>query len=188
MIHLYLDIDGVLNAYDRLEHTPSDWPSGYRPIIAGGYILIVADDCVARLNALIAEHGIVPHWLTSWEKTAQEAGPMIGLKGSESWPWFEARGFTQRAWTKHTSIRDHLEQTQPELAFWLDDDLAHVRTAREWADQHPGLHAYAPDPTHGITPAILDDIERAIKAHAARGPYEGGKATLIAEHEATERG
>ena len=160
--HLYLDIDGVLNAYERgVIKAPSLWEGGYR---RHGWEW-VAPAMVARLNGLIAEHGIVCHWLTTWERGAGAFGKLIGLAGSEHWPWLPALSGIGADWPKFTSIREHVAENKPDLAFWFDDDLATEPDAVDWVDTQSNVYAYAPTGAHGITPRMLDHVESLLGSH-----------------------
>lgn len=159
-VHLYLDIDGVLNAYERRSITiPSLWDGGYTTVRWESW----SPAMVAELNRIITEHGIVCHWLTTWESEAGAFGKLIGLDGSESWPWLPARSGGLDDWQKFDSIRDHIAKTEPDLAFWFDDDLATEPDADEWASSHPRVYHFAPNGTHGITPSMLGDMEAILR-------------------------
>ena len=160
--HLYLDIDGVLNAWLRHKASTSLWDGGYE-FHRLWYGEFVAPAMVSRLNALIAEHDIQGHWLTTWMDHAPTFGAMIGLTGSGKWPVLEAVTGRGRDWTKWTTIRKHVSSTKPDLALWVDDDLAKHRAALRWA-KSSGILSWAPNGLHGITPAILDDMHRALNA------------------------
>ncbi|MFK4298129.1 hypothetical protein ABH924_003290 [Arthrobacter sp. GAS37] len=169
--HLYLDIDGVLNAWLRGPKSPSLWDGGYE-FHQCWYGEYVAPAMISRLNTLIAEHGITGHWLTTWMEAAPMFGSLIGLEGSESWPVLEAVKGTGRHWSKWSTIRRHFNTTQPDAALWIDDDLALNRRALRWA-KTAGVLAWAPNGFHGITPAMLEDIEQALDT-AAREPSHQG--------------
>lgn len=160
-VNLYLDIDGVLNAYERKITTlPSLWKDGYRQY---GWEW-VAPAMIDRLNWIIRHYGVAAYWLTTWEDMAPDFGQTIGLAGSKSWPWLKAMvSGVGSDWPKFTSIREHVAATKPDLAFWFDDDLAYEPSAQRWADEHPNVHAFAPTGTHGITPRMLADMEARIQ-------------------------
>ena len=154
--HLYLDIDGVLNAYERRSISiPSLWHGGY---VTRGWESW-SPSMIERLNELIAEHGIICHWLTTWESEAGAFGKLIGLTGSEHWPWLAAQSGVGVDWPKFTSIRQHVAEHKPDLAFWFDDDLATEPDAVDWANAQSNVYAYAPTGAHGITPRMLDHVE-----------------------------
>ena len=163
-IHLYLDIDGVLNAYERRALTGyhSQWSGGY---VQHGYES-VAPAMVERINELVSRYGIKTHWLTTWMKEAPAFGRQIGLEGCEAWPILEARHGVGSNWPKFTSIKAHVEATKPDLAFWFDDDLETETDAMRWAFQTPGVTAFAPNGVHGITPGMLRAVERIIHQSA----------------------
>jgi hypothetical protein len=160
-IHLYLDIDGVLNAYERhaLPGFHSQWPGGYE---RNGYEH-VAPIMVNRLNNMISTYGIRAHWLTTWMDGAVGFGQHFGLEGSSTWPILDAIHGNGDEWAKFTSIKAHVEETKPDLAFWFDDDLATEPEAMRWAFSVPGMAAFAPEGVHGITPGMLRAVERMIR-------------------------
>lgn len=160
-IHLYLDIDGVLNAWERDPRSRSLWKGGYKKhnLFYGER---VAPAMVARLNGLIADHGIVGHWLTTWMDAAPAFGSAIGLAGSEDWPILDAVEGDGSVWPKWSSIRAHVGLTRPDLAVWIDDDLAHNMRARRWAVA-ARVACWVPEGVHAITPVILDQIEATLR-------------------------
>lgn len=160
-IHLYLDIDGVLNPIALEGETLADVWGGLTAYTAA-YGEQVAPALVARLNRLVAEHSITGHWLTTWMQEAPEFGQLVGLAGSESWPVLEAKSSLGWAWPKFSSVRAHVEATAPDLAIWFDDHLAEEPEARQWADEHPNVLAFSPKKTHGVTPEMIDEIEDAV--------------------------
>ncbi|GAB4100544.1 HAD domain-containing protein [Sinomonas halotolerans] len=162
-IHLYLDIDGVLNAEARALHrrAESPWPGGYN-VPAPYYGATIALDAVFALNRLIARYRIVGHWLTTWGPGAPQFGDYITLAGSDRWPVLATEDVSHsEEWQKFTSIRAHLAITRPDITIWIDDHLDREREAREWAEA-AGILAVAPDPEWGIEPRHIDLLERHI--------------------------
>jgi hypothetical protein len=164
--HLYLDIDGVLNACSN-RFVPKDlraWPE----YVEVNKYEIVAPAMIERLNEVIAKHGIIGHWLTTWEREAPEFGGQIGLAGSDGWAWLPTHyrdGFSD-TWGKFQSIQEHTSVTQPTSAIWIDDDLATEPAARAWAKAN-GVIALAPTAGNGITPQMLDRIDAELSGLAA---------------------
>lgn len=153
--HLYLDIDGVLNAYAALVSEPRyrAWPD-YRHTNPVGEV--VSPLMVGDLNALIAIHKLEVFWLTTWENTAPAWGQKIGLLGAENWPWLDT-GDIEGKWGKFHSIKEHLAFTGAKHAIWIDDDLKDEHDAAAWAADS-GILALAPYGAHGITPAMIKQI------------------------------
>jgi hypothetical protein len=169
-IHLYLDVDGVLNAYDRLayekfsgEGLPSKWDGGYEYFRAdNGFRIAYAPEMIARLNEVIARHGIVCHWLTTWEYEARQLGERLGITGSEEWEVLDAMQYSRKGgWLKLDSIKDHITETTPDVVIWFDDDIFYEDEARNWADAE-GLYWHAPTGAHGITPEMLDEVDASL--------------------------
>jgi hypothetical protein len=156
--HLYLDIDGVLNAYER--HVIPDkflrWPE----YIAYGREY-VAPAMIEALNALIRDFDVKVFWLTTWERGAAEFGEKIGLTGAKDWPWLPAIGHGPDGWEKFDSIRQHVATHQPDVSFWIDDDLIDEHEARLWAIVN-GVRWIAPHGLHGITPENIISMRRTL--------------------------
>lgn len=156
--HLYLDIDGVLNACSNM-FVPVDLKAWPEYVLVNKYE-VVAPAMIRELNRVIAEHGIIGHWLTTWEREAPEFGKQIGLTGSGDWEWLPTHYREDHAdrWGKFQSIQEHTSLTQPDSCIWLDDDLANEPAARDWAMAN-GVMALAPTASHGITPHMIAQIE-----------------------------
>jgi hypothetical protein len=157
--HLYLDIDGVLNAYER--HIVRDLDLRWPEYVAHGREY-VAPAMITALNELIADFDVKVFWLTTWERSAGEFGEKIGLSGSSTWPWLPALRFGADGWEKFDSIKRHVEETRPAVAYWIDDDLLHEPDARVWAQQS-GVQWIAPHGLHGITPENIASMRNSFK-------------------------
>lgn len=156
--HLYLDIDGVLNAYAALHSDPRyrAWPDYRHTEPKSPYGEIYSPLMVGDLNALITQHDLECVWLTTWENTAGAWGEKIGLHGSENWPFLDT-GDVAGKWGKFHSVREHLAFTGAKRAIWIDDDLKDEHEASAWAAE-TGVLALAPYGAHGITPAMIRQI------------------------------
>lgn len=139
--HLYLDIDSVLNTHD-VGPAMEFWGDHEEPSILISY----APRLIRAVNHLIAStEDLQVFWLTSWEEEAAWFGEQVGLVGAGDWEWLSAVGGGRGLeWEKFVSLRDHLEQTQPDQAVWCDDELATEPAAREWARDR-GVLTIAPD-------------------------------------------
>lgn len=163
-INLYLDIDGVLNAptANMALGQHMAWPE-YRELAP---YTLTAPAMIEQLNATIERHGINVYWATTWESEAPEFGKRVGLAESENWPWLSTRD-RDRKWGKFVSVREHWRADQPDAAIWIDDDLSDEHAATLWAARL-GILALAPTNQHGITPAMLTQINH----HIARNREE----------------
>ncbi|AXE38324.1 HAD domain-containing protein [Acidipropionibacterium virtanenii] len=181
-INIYLDIDGVLNRYgpvrrgrtgaDPVDPDEDEW-SAYTS--AGG-VLMWPPEMMARINRLLAAPEVTPYWLTTWESEAAVFGEQVGLEGSADWTWLPSRGLSADGrWQKFASIRDHVDQTDPIFAVWLDDDLAHESEARRWARRSGRVLAFAPEPMVGLRPSELARIEELVAEalRTGRSPMAG---------------
>lgn len=172
-INIYLDIDGVLNRYgpvrkgrsglDPADPEADEW-SAYT---SSGGVLVWPPEMIVRINRLIAADDVTPYWLTTWESDAAVFGEQVGLEGSADWTWLPSVGISgDGRWQKYASIRDHVDQTDPVFAVWLDDDRAHEPDARRWARRTGRVYALAPEPMEGLRPSELTRVEELVaQAH-----------------------
>lgn len=161
-IHVYLDIDGVLNAITRAADPGWGWSDSAVTKVRG-FPINYSPEMVGRLNDL-AER-VTFHWLTTWREHARELAAAVGLDGG-AWPVLDAPDtFTAKSWWKLTAIRDHVAETSPELSFWIDDDLSFDDGANEWLRGRDDVVAVSPQSEVGLTRRALDLIDAAIAEH-----------------------
>lgn len=123
--HIFLDVDGVLNAVptspDR--QASSGWGKWHTDWIMG-YPITWSEDMVAALNELAARDDVVFHWLTTWEEHAvTDLIPVLGLKGEE-WPVLYRSFGHIGGWWKTRALGLYLEDRDVERIVWVDDDHA----------------------------------------------------------------
>lgn len=158
--HVYLDVDGVLNAVT----TKSDpgWGWGESEVArVMGFQIRYSPAMVAAINEIAETASIF--WLTTWRDHAVRfLAPAIGLNGTE-WPILDAPEPLGAPWWKLTAIRDHVERTQPEHAFWIDDDIRFDQQAREWLDlRSVNVTPICPRTEVGLTCESLDALRAVV--------------------------
>lgn len=163
---LYLDIDGVLNAWGAIIERSKAWPD-YQ--LTKTKREVYSPSMVAALNAFIAEHSPRVFWVTTWEDTAPAWGESIGLVGAGDWPWLDSIYGLTRHWAKHESVvaTSALPNGGVRPAIWLDDDLTDEHDAALWAAK-AGILAIAPNGHHGITPAHLAQMQAYARQHTGK--------------------
>lgn len=161
-VHLYFDIDGVLNPYHHRPGAVADAWDDYRD---PHFLVTTSPKMIARLNHIIATYDVRCFWLTSWEEQAPWYGQQVGLDGSDQWEWLPALSAraSEGEWQKFDSIRQHIADTRPALALWMEDDLLADPAPAKWAEETPGVEAFVPDPSVGLSPLTLDRIEDLIR-------------------------
>ncbi len=159
---LFLDVDGVLNAYDLPRRAPRGAFADFRPVVTRGFRLWLSREMGRQLCALPVEIA----WSTTWslhvdELIAGEVGLPTGLPVAAAPPaHVETRRFTN--W-KLQGVQDFLAGRQRPFV-WLDDDALDAPggdglTPREWAAglEVPSL-LVAPSPRCGLRPEEIDAI------------------------------
>lgn len=158
--HLFLDIDGVLNAVGALNTLPKTkrpW-SDYQLVEQGTrFNETYSPTMIKQLKDLIEKHRIKVHWLSTWEEDAHEFGIKIGLAQMHGlkWPYLDTED-QFGVWGKHRSLRLHnaIHRERGDRIAWIDDDLRDEYEAQLWASES-GILTIAPNPHQGITPAHL---------------------------------
>jgi hypothetical protein len=173
-VSIYLDVDGVINAFQYSSTLADRWPWKKPPRYEriNGFLITWSEELVDRLNALCKRPGVSIHWLTTWQRDAAEVlSPAIGLDG-EWWPvptevdrlrMVDASS----AWWKFDYVRTLDPATGPLV--WVDDELAFDRDSTLWAKRYPeDVLLIAPVAHKGITPAMMDAIESFIDRHLSK--------------------
>lgn len=155
--HLFLDIDGVLNAVGALSHVSESkrpWQD-YALVPQERFSETYSPEMIRHLNEVIERWDVKVTWLTTWESEAPTFGKKIGLTGSENWPWLNTRD-RFGIWGKHASIRSELmiHRERNDNIIWIDDDLQTEPDAQLWAADARVL-TIAPYVHHGILPAHI---------------------------------
>jgi hypothetical protein len=163
--HVYLDVDGVINAVTNAAPPPWGWECETSTTTVDGWPITWATDLVDRLNALADLPNVEIFWLTTWNTRAPELlAPALGINGTD----WEVLGIADQyssehtmAWWKLPIIQRHMAETSPEAAVWVDDDIAFDAAAVAWASSVENLLTISPRSSVGITRDEFDIIDRA---------------------------
>jgi len=154
MINIYQDIDGVLSPFSKgapRNHTL--WKGEWRTERIAGFSMLWSVELIDALNALDSREDVAFKWLTSWEGMAVESfAPVVGI--GTHWPFLASYGDQDdlTKWWKLREIRKDIEDTTPEKAIWLDDDIKHDIGGKGFVkEQGDRLLAINPDRNHGLT-------------------------------------
>lgn len=158
-VRLYLDVDGVVNAWFAGYAWNKDTQKvGHATSRSGTYKIIWAPEMIEALNAMDIE--VV--WTTTWrEHAAPEIGALVGLAEDarhlvpvdpDMYP------FPSIDW-KVIAVEQE-QATDPSPFIWIDDEIdgRHVLRARALG----GL-PMSPDPNLGITPAMVERMIEYVK-------------------------
>lgn len=164
--YLFLDVDGVLNAFD-LDTSLGGFDDfvGHEIVVDNGtgfrmfLEVLLSLEMGRRISALPVE--II--WLTTWGHDADlEIAPRCGLPGGLPVITTPSEATGNGSW-KVGAVMEVLDR-QPRPFVWVDDDLDDIRargkSARELVEELnlPGL-LVAPDPRTGLIPEQLESIE-----------------------------
>jgi HAD domain in Swiss Army Knife RNA repair proteins len=172
---LFLDVDGVLNAFDLdpggdvdtfddfgLHEVEFEFEVGHPRT----FVVCLSPAMGARLAQLAVDI----HWVTTWEHRADSAiAPLCGLPSGLPVlsPLDEAEEW-ELDW-KFLAVRRSVEG-DPRPFVWIDDDIDYFRdgrmTARDWAagTSLPNL-LIAPESESGLLPDQLDAVEEFVRRH-----------------------
>ena len=158
---LYLDLDGVLAP----EHPPDEVPDTY-PDFAVRWVgrreLALSLIMVDELLALPAE--IV--WVTTWvDFPERELAPALGMPGHRR--WLDPTTPSPPPGGKLGAILTDATGHGRPIA-WIDDQEADQRARRHLTRLERPVLMLAPDPTTGLTPDDLTDLDDWLAATAAR--------------------
>jgi hypothetical protein len=183
---LFLDVDGVLNAFGawevvdpRLGRTLANVraPEGFRRVSADGYELLLRPEHVEWLAALEPRVELV--WATMWQDRAPAAlAAVLGI--GADWPWVDfaaARGYRigQRTGEGVGSYKfpGIVATAGDRPLVWVDDDLEPA--IYDWAaarteDGIPTL-LVQPSPAEGWTPAEHAAVLAFVEECEATAPH-----------------
>lgn len=118
-VRLYLDVDGVINAWSPTR-SPDPSDLRYRRVRAAGTIVTYRPVVVDAINALSRAGVVEVNWLTTWNaRDRSELVPALGFD--------EFRGLTREPenglWWKTAAILADFKERGPAPFIWADDDL-----------------------------------------------------------------
>lgn len=177
-IQLFLDVDGVVNAYGRLPTSENLWPNSYKEGTAWDYTIAWSPDMVEELRKLNLDH----IWLTAWRENAPKfIAPLIGFGQNVPHMPFQRIGNT----TIHGKVNAVRvwRAANPHIPFvHIDDEFSWHPAVAEVITELGGL-ALGTDPEHGITPEDILTIRAYIDANSLTHRYlTGDEPTLLAMH------
>lgn len=153
---LFLDVDGVLNAFGAWQVVDSRWPlsrrnvrapDGYRPARADGYELLLVPEHADWVASLAGRFEMV--WATMWQDRAPVAlAPVVGF--GADWPWVDFAAHQGRVSSQRTGVGVGSYKFPGVVAtagerpmVWIDDDL------------EPGIYDWAAERDAGGIPTLL---------------------------------
>lgn len=163
---IYLDIDGVLNAFGAhdlpgawprydTEEIDLSWEDGDMPMRV---IVNVAPEVVA---AVLDWHrrGVEIVHMTTWAHNAHLLDERYGLPVFESLAPHGNGSFLD--FEKLPAVHEHLREHPADRAVWVDDYLVPQMSPRalRWADRTPGIWTVAPEGALGLRQRDLGRIE-----------------------------
>ncbi len=173
--HLFLDVDGVLNAFelDLSSDVPVFDDFGLHEVefeFEVGHPRTFVVCLSPAMGARLAQLAVDIQWATTWEHRADSAiAPLCGLpSGLPVLSPLEEAEEWELDW-KFLAVRRSVER-DPRPFVWIDDDIDYFRdgplTAREWAAgiSLPNL-LIAPESETGLLPDQLDTVEDFVRRH-----------------------
>ena len=156
--YLFLDIDGVLNAW-RAHTVPSHkqaW-ADFTRVDGKQWGEIISPRMIAGLNQLIHDHDVQVIWSSSWQRQAPTFAEKIGLQGAGLWPWL--RLGRNDTFHKSLAIGEYLADVgrAGDRVIWAEDEYKH-ESLNPWMDEFGAL-PIVPSVWTGITPAMLIQMQ-----------------------------
>lgn len=159
-IRVFVDVDGVINAYSGKPHVPDwGWPrenGEYVKVLGLG--IVYSPDMIQRLGDVTARDDVEALWLTTWVDTARDdLAPVIGLGST----WHVVpRTYDEKIWWKLDAIQS-LNTGFTGKVVWVDDDIKFFPEAKEWLESCDlDILAVSPRTETGITLSQMQRIER----------------------------
>lgn len=154
-IKLYLDVDGVINAW----YANKEWPTMSEGT-AHGYTIKWSPEMLEELKSL----GMELVWTTTWRQhAANELAELIGygagiryIDGQNKLSEYGSIG-----WKYRGVVND--QKWEPTPFVWIDDE--HHRSTTDWAKSMGGL-AIQTHPDLGITPEEIARIKKYVEANS----------------------
>lgn len=145
---LYLDVDGVVSPFDKVNRY-EEWE--YRKKHVAGFRMTYSPNLISILNRVSQNVDIA--WLTSWElQAATELAPALGLHRFRVLQrLYGDNEYNEDKWWKLNAIKMDYKDKQPEEFYWIDDDLILNENATEWAINNGGI-PISPHSKSGISP------------------------------------
>ncbi|QEP08754.1 HAD domain-containing protein [Glutamicibacter sp. ZJUTW] len=152
--YLFLDIDGVLNAW-RAYTVPlhkQAW-ADFTRVDGKQWGEIISPRMIAGLNQLIHDYEVQVVWSSSWQRQAPAFGQKIGLQGADRWLWLQlGRNDTVH---KSLAIGKYLAELggAGDRIIWAEDEYK-PESLNPWMDEF-GARAIVPSVWTGLTPTML---------------------------------
>lgn len=174
--NIYIDNDGVINMIAQ-KHNPAltGWSKSSTGT-AEGFQIHWADELIVELNRIDQLENVEFIVLSTWQDAfIEKIVPLVGLNNvnwrvlkdipafnvdGKELDWQMSRG-TQ--WWKLLAIKKDIEETKPDHAIWIDDDLIYENFAQGWALRQKGITLIAPDMHNGLTRAHITQIDQIIQ-------------------------
>lgn len=156
--YLFLDIDGVINAWRAYTVPPHKqaW-ADFTRVDGKQWGEIISPRMIAGLNQLISDHDVQVIWSSSWQRQAPTFGQKIGLQGAGRWPWLQlGRNDTVH---KSLAIGKYLADVGRvgDRIIWAEDEYK-PESLNPWMDEFGAL-PIIPSVWTGITPAMLIQMQ-----------------------------
>lgn len=166
---IYLDVDGVINAYDGMLKTPKEGHGGWDEWdsrVAMGFTICFSHELLRELERLAERDDVEVRWLTTWrEHAAAELCTALDLQGAkwavtpddhqnlDHWGWWKLHAL-QRDWDGESRV------------VWVDDDLKYDSGAQRWLSQQDSdkVLEISPETHLGLTRVELEAIKKFIDA------------------------
>lgn len=153
MTNLYLDIDGVLNVFDRTGDNPA-WPDPYAEGRAQGHLIVWSPALIEELH-FVLNTGVDLVWTTTWRQHAlDDIAPLVGLPATRFITANEKFSDSSTIqWKTRAVLAD--QDSDPSSFIWVDDD--HDQFSMRHAEDRNGL-AIQTDARLGITPGQVAEM------------------------------